>query len=218
MMHGVAVEPFSVLATAPDAPLDELALAIAAEMRPVDADAALGRLDELAGRVDPAAVGPLAELDALVGVLAREEGLRGDRADYDDPRNSMLDLVLERRRGLPILLSVVYIEVARRVGIQMAGFGLPGHFVCGHVGGGEALLIDPFAGGRPVAAPPGPLRPWTPHETATRMLNNLIGSYERRGDLTRAIRAAELRLLLPVDELASVRHEIEARALHARLN
>jgi len=215
---GVAVERFSVLAATPEAPLDELALAIAAELRPVDADAALERLDELAARVDPAAVGPVAELDALVSVLAREEGFAGDRGEYDDPRNSMLDLVLARRRGLPILLSVVYVEVARRAGIAMAGFGLPGHFVCGHVGGGEVLLVDPFNGGRPVAPPAGELRPWTPHETATRMLNNLVASYERRGDLARAITVADLRLLLPAAEGDATRHEVQARALHARLN
>ncbi|UGS36734.1 transglutaminase-like domain-containing protein [Capillimicrobium parvum] len=212
------VDSFSVLAAAPDAPLDELALAMAAEMRPIDADRALERLDALAGRIDPVAIGAAAELHALVSVLAHEDGFQGDRAAYDDPRNSMLDLVLERRRGLPILLSVVYVEVARRAGIAMAGFGLTGHFVCGHVGGDEVLLIDPFDGGRPIAPAYGALRPWTPHEIATRMLNNLVGSYERRGDLTRAIRAADLRMLLPADEEDSVRHEIQARALHARLN
>ena len=59
----------------------------------------------------------------------------------------MLDLVLTRRRGLPILLSVVYVEVARRAGIQIAGVGLPGHFVVGHFGTDPPVLLDPFAGG-----------------------------------------------------------------------
>ena len=66
---------------------------------------------------------------------------------YDHPDNSMLDLVLTRRRGLPILLSVVYVEVARRAGIELAGVGLPGHFVVGHFGAEPAALLDPFAGG-----------------------------------------------------------------------
>jgi regulator of sirC expression with transglutaminase-like and TPR domain len=220
-MDPMTVEPFSDLALAPDAPLDELALALAAEFRPVDAGLALERLDALAAAVDPDAIGPHAELEAVVAVLGAPDGFTGDREAYDAPCNSMLDAVLERRRGMPILLSVVYVEVARRAGIALAGFGLPGHFVCGHVGGPELLLVDPFNGGRPIlpAGSPELVRPWTPHETAMRMLNNLVAAYARRGDLGRAIRAAELRLLLPAsDDAEADRNEREALSMRARLN
>jgi transglutaminase superfamily protein len=107
--------------------------------------------------------------------------------------------VLERRRGLPILLSAVYVEVARRAGVPLAGVGLPGHYVVGHFGAPEPLLLDPFGGGVRITpdAPASLVRPWTPHETAMRMLNNLVPAFRRRGDLVGALRAAELRLALP---------------------
>ena len=77
----------------------------------------------------------------------------------------MLDRVLERRRGLPILLSAVYVEVARRADVPLAGVGLPGHYVVGHFGGAEPLLLDPFNGGVEVTgdAPAALVRPWSPH-------------------------------------------------------
>jgi regulator of sirC expression with transglutaminase-like and TPR domain len=155
-------------------------------------------------------------------VLGGPDGFRGDRARYDHPDNSMLDLVLARRRGLPILLSVVYVEVARRAGVELAGVGLPGHFVVGHFGADPPVLIDPFAGGATInAADVGEAltRPWGPHEIALRMLNNLVAAYDRRGDLSRTLRAATLRLALPVDD-PGLRNTLRAelRAVQARLN
>ncbi len=119
--------------------------------------------------------------------------------------------------GLPILLSIVYVEVARRVGIALAGVGLPGHYVAGHFGADPPLLLDPFGRGAPLDAPPW-LRPSGVHETAARMLNNLVGSYRRRGDLERAIRAAEMRLELLLDEPSRALFAAELRSLRARLN
>jgi regulator of sirC expression with transglutaminase-like and TPR domain len=147
-------------------------------------------------------------------------GFEGDRQHYDDPQNSMLDIVLERRRGLPILLSVVYIEAARRAGIALSGVGLPGHFVVGHFGADAPILLDPFNGGRPISAEAagGALRPWLPDEIAMRMLNNLVSSYAKRGDLAHAIRAAQLRLLLPAPEALRDTLATELRTLQARLN
>jgi hypothetical protein len=210
--------PFSELAARHDARIEDLALALAAELRPVDREAALARLDALAEHVIaalPAEPDPEDELAALVAVLAGRHEFTGDTESYDDPVNSMLDRVLERRRGLPITLSVLYVAVGHRAGIALAGFGLPGHYVCGHVGTDPPLLLDPFGGGVRVPAPAG-AAPWPPHATALRMLNNLVGSYERRGDVGRAIRAAELRLALPVGDRTAL--ETEARSLRARLN
>ena len=112
-----------------DAPtLDLLALAIAGALRDVDQELALAELDRLAGEVVLNGVGEtgLEQVEALRTVLGRREGFLGDVEDYDHPDNSMLDLVLERKRGLPILLSVLWIEVGRRVGIPIRGVGLPG--------------------------------------------------------------------------------------------
>jgi regulator of sirC expression with transglutaminase-like and TPR domain len=132
----------------------------------------------------------------------------------------MLDAVLERRRGLPILLSVVYVEVARRAGVELAGVGLPGHFVVGHFGAAPALLLDPFAAGERIQGGRAEAlaRPWRPHEIAMRMLNNLVGSFLRRGDIGRAIRAASMRLDLPAEESLRDSLRTELRTMQSRLN
>jgi regulator of sirC expression with transglutaminase-like and TPR domain len=215
---------FAELAARPDPPLDELVLAMAAEFRTVDRPAAVWLLDalgaELAQDLQGADRSPPAEAAACAELLGRRHGFAGDREQYDDPRNSMLDVVLERRRGLPILLSVVYVEVARRAGVALAGVGLPGHFVVGHFGAVPPLLLDPFGGGGPLdgAAPPALVRPWDAHEIALRVLNNLVGSLQRRGDVGAAIRAASMRLALPTEAALRGALETELRAMRARLN
>lgn len=157
---------------------------------------------------------------ACAELLGARHGFRGDRENYDHPDNSMLDLVLARRRGLPILLSVVYIEVAKRAGIPVAGVGLPGHFVVAHFGTDPPVLLDPFSGGRVLTASVAQdqLRPSRSHEIAMRMLTNLVGAYRRRADLTAAIRAASMRLTLPAERALATALEAEVRALQARLN
>jgi regulator of sirC expression with transglutaminase-like and TPR domain len=214
---------FATVARRRSPELDELALAMAAEFRgdDVDADAALAALDRLGAELATATGrGPEREAEACRLVLGERHGFHGNRDRYDDPDNSMLDLVLERRTGLPILLSVVYVETARRAGIELAGVGLPGHYVVGHFGADPPLLLDPFTGGvRVDTDASGELvRPWRAHETALRMLNNLVASYDRRGDLGNAIAAAELRLELPLDEAGRSALERELIALRSRLN
>ncbi len=216
---------FATLAEDPDPRLDLLALAIAAELRDgVDGAMALARLEalgtELAEAVAVCGDEPAAQLRACTDLLGAVHGFAGDEEDYDHPDNSMLDLVLERRRGLPILLSVVYVEVARRAGVPLAGVGLPGHFVVGHVGGPDVLLADPFAGGALLAQvqDPGVVRPWTSKEIAMRMLNNLVAAHRRRGDVGLGIRAAQLRLLLPADAALRETLEVELRGMQATLN
>jgi regulator of sirC expression with transglutaminase-like and TPR domain len=215
---------FEELAASADATLDVLALALAAAFRPVDAARARATLDELgeevAGVLDGSARTRREEALALSHVLGTLHGFAGDTEQYDQPQNSMLDRVLERRRGLPILLSAVYVEAARRAEVPHAGVGLPGHYVVAHFGAAEPLLLDPFSGGTPVTGnvPSALLRPWSPHETALRMLNNLVAAFQRRGDLTRALHAAELRLALPVDADEHDRVRAELIALRAGLN
>ena len=215
-----AMPPFAMLAADPAARLDALALALAAELRTVDAGAALARLDELAGEVRAVADATGGELAALRVVLGERHGFAGAEEEYDHPGHSMLDLVLERRRGLPIALSLVYVETARRAGVALDGVGLSGHYVVGQFRPGVApVLLDPFNGGRPIVAPnPSEVRPWPAHETALRMLNNLVGSYTRRNDLGRAIRAAEMRLELSLQPDLREALAAELRGLRARLN
>lgn len=221
----MALPTFASLANAPAAPLDRLALAMAAELRGrVEVDATLDELDrlglELAAAVEAGDGSPAAEADACRELLGDTYGFAGDEDEYDHPDNSMLDLVVARRSGLPILLSAVYVEVARRARVQLEGVGLPGHFVVAHFGVRPPLLLDPFNGGCQVEGGVDPLhvRPWGPHETALRMLNNLVGSYERRGDIGRAIRAAELRLLLPAGPKLRDELELGLKSIRARLN
>ena len=204
--------------------MDLLALAIAREFRDVETDRAIATLDalgaELAQRAGETSGAPETVAQACSRLLGERHGFRGDSENYDDPDNSMLDLVLARRRGLPILLSVIYIEVARRADIPIRGVGLPGHFVVAHFGADPPLLLDPFERGAVFSAGIGRevLRPWRPHEIAMRMLNNLVGSYERRANLTAAIRAATMRLTLPAEPSLETPLRAELRALQARLN
>jgi regulator of sirC expression with transglutaminase-like and TPR domain len=212
---------FARVAGEPEPALDRLALALAAEFRAVDADAALAELDRLGAELASARCGDAdAEADACRRVLAEGWGFAGETEEYDDPANSMLDLVLERRRGLPILLSVVYVEAARRAGIPLGGIGLPGHFVVGHFGRTPPVVLDPFEGGARIEpdVPARILRAWHPHAIALRMLNNLVGAYNVRGDLDRALHAAKLRLVLPLDEPLRRQMDVELRSLRARLN
>lgn len=220
----MASEAFTELACDPDPPVEELAIGLAAEFAPVDAATVRARLDALAQEVEDELRRPDPDaLAALGAIIGRRHGISGDAREYDHPDNSMLPAVLERRRGLPITLSVLYVAVARRAGIPLQGIGLPGHFVAGLllVPGGRPELLDPFQAGVRIALPDLPselLRPWGPHETALRMINNLVGAFTRRGALAQAIQAADLRLLLPVDPSDMERLTLEARALRARLN
>jgi regulator of sirC expression with transglutaminase-like and TPR domain len=199
--------------------LDRLALAIAAEFRDVDVKRALSRLDELA---DELVVGasPVEQGDAIAALIGGRYGFVGDEESYDHPDNSMLDLVLERGIGLPILLSVVYEEVARRRGIPLHGVGLPGHFVVAHFGADPPLVFDPFARGERIEleAPAELIRAWRPQETARRILNNLVASFAKHGNLMGAIRAAELRLELPLELETYTELEADLRSYRARLN
>ena len=95
----------------------------------LDVAAYLDRIDALAGTARP--VLETSDLPALMlaRFLFETAGFAGNTRDYADPRNSFLNEVIERRLGIPISLSVLYLEVARRTGIQAAGIGLPGHFI-----------------------------------------------------------------------------------------
>jgi len=144
----------------------------------------------------------------------------GGAGDYDDLRSSLLTDVLRRRRGLPILLSVVWLEVAARTGIPAYGIGLPGHFVVG-LGDpdGYHQVVDPFAGGRSLRAhevqaiveratgapaEPSSLRPWESVEILQRVLANITAWAHRPERLPIRRWAIERALLLP-------RHRLELR-------
>lgn len=200
-----------------------MALAIAAAFRPVDAPTALARLDALGAELAasaPPGTGPARQAEALTAVLAQRHGFGDREEDYDEPELSMLDAVLRTGRGLPILLSVVYMEAARRARWPVWGVGLAGHFVIGHFGAREAIVLDPYRGGRPLPAPlaHGQVRPWPVQAIAARMLSNLVRGALARHDLATALTAADLRAVVPLPGPVAAAHRAERRALRARMN
>lgn len=206
-------------------PLAEGALLIAAEEYPsLDGPRYLGALDALAracrARVGPAR-DPAPAVAGLCDCLFRDLGFRGNAERYDDPRNSFLNDVLDRRLGIPISLAVVYLEVGWRLDLPLYGVGMPGHFLVGCEAPGEPLFVDAFHG--TILTEPGcehlfhrmmgeaaPFR--KEHLASTparyiliRILRNLKGIYLQREDLARTASAIERILLLAPDLAGDVR-------------
>ena len=213
---------FADIVSGPEEGLDlaEAALLIAAHAQPdLDVAAAIDRLDAIAASC------PEPTLDSLRLHLFSTLGFRANQENYADPRNSFLHEVLERRVGIPITLSVVTMEVGRRVGVPIAGIGLPGHFLVKH----EAVppvLFDPFGGGRlvdvddcrqllreiygdSVKLSPAMLAPVGPLTILSRMLANLKQVYLAAAELRDVEWVLRLRTIIPgagpdeVTELAS---------------
>ncbi|TGN81471.1 tetratricopeptide repeat protein [Streptomyces bauhiniae] len=176
-------------------------------------DAAQIELDELAGRLPYRPGEPLAWARAVGRLLGGTHGFCGTAGEYERLESSLLHSVLRRRRGLPILLSVVWMEVARRAGAPVYGVALPGHFVVGFGTAGDRVLADPFEGGRVLSgadtellvagatgAPlePSMLVPAAPLQVIQRILNNIRAwatARPERSDV--ALWAVELAMLLP---------------------
>src|SRR5436309_5385577 len=127
-----------------DFDLAEAALLVAARAEPqLSVGRELARLDDLADDARPWVESAVPWPDGLSRFLFLERGFRGNAEDYYDPHNSYLNRVLDRRLGLPITLSLVYVEVARRCGRRAEGVGLPGHFVVRAFTADDAVLLDP---------------------------------------------------------------------------
>ncbi len=91
---------------------------------------------------------PFLLIDEINRYLFTEEGFKGNETEYYDPRNSFLNDVLDRKTGIPITLSVLYIDVAAKAGLSISGVGFPSHFIVKYSGLGEEILIDPFNKGK----------------------------------------------------------------------
>jgi regulator of sirC expression with transglutaminase-like and TPR domain len=225
----------TVLADNPSAPLDlaEVALALARDEYPtLDVEAYLAELNGMAHEARPLLRGSLEQkVRGLCRSLFHDGGFRGNQRDYYDPRNSYLNDVIDRRTGIPITLCAVVMSVGQRAGLEVAGVGLPGHFVVKAVKGNEEILFDPFHGGRiltteqceglvervvgiPFQATPESLAAITLGPMVLRMLTNLKGVYLRQGDFPRAVRViGRLCQLSPNDMLQ--RRDLGAALLHA---
>jgi regulator of sirC expression with transglutaminase-like and TPR domain len=211
------VDRFSSLVSGPDASVDlaEASLLIAAGEYPgLDAARYVEKLDRM-GRESRQRMGrsPHDAVAALNGYLFDEECFRGNVEDYYDPRNSYLSDVIDRRIGIPITLSVVYMEVARRAGLEVFGVGLPGHFLVRAEGRGGPVLVDPFHGGAllsesdcqnrldrvfggRVRLEPGMLAPCARKDILARVLRNLKAIYVKADDYRRGLRTLDLLLSL----------------------
>lgn len=116
----------------------------------LDVDAYLDQIQHLAETARPALVTceTLSErVDALSDFLFNISGFRGNKIHYSDPRNSFLNCVIDRKLGIPISLTCLYVTVAQRLGLPAYGIGLPGHFIAGVYHEGEEIYLDPFNGG-----------------------------------------------------------------------
>jgi len=187
----------------------------------------LTKLDELAEGTRARMAGglpPEAVARAVGDHLFRTCGFRGNAEDYYDPRNSFLNDVLDRRTGIPISLSVVFIEVTRRLGVTADGVGFPGHFLVRVAGERGPVLLDPFFGGRTVGdeelierlralpggrqlneVPPDAVQVASTPEVLARMLRNLLRVYAERRDTSLALAAVDLLLVLSPDSADDLR-------------
>ncbi len=185
-------------------------LLVGGEVEPdLDVDLPLALLDAHAAAVRdalPPRPRPVQAAEALRRVLGEQAGFAGSAEDYTDVRSSLLHEVLFRRRGLPLTLSVVWVEVAARLDVPAYPVALPGHVVVG-IGDpdDEHVLVDPWSGGRVLDAaalpPDADLRPAPPDALLLRLLTNVRALTTRQDRLLESVRtrlwAVELSLLLP---------------------
>lgn len=213
---------FAYIADRPDEDIDlGVAALLIGEWEHDNLDVAryIGIMDELAVRAGRRmdAGDPLEAIRAINQILFDEQGFRGNQADYYDPRNSFLSAVIDRRTGIPISLSVLYIEVARRMDVAIRGVGFPGHFLVRHDTADGPLIIDPFrlgirlhrealeevlhtVAGDKAELTPALLEPVSKHQILLRILNNLALIYRRRGDSRRSLEVLErINILQPKD-------------------
>ena len=187
------------------------ALEIARDEYPdLHVDGWLARLDvmgrQVRERIEPD-VGPGLVLAAISDFMFKE-GFRGNQDDYYDPRNSFLNEVLDRKLGIPITLSLVYLAIADRVGIALRGVGLPAHFVVKYAGRTQEIFVDPFHEGAfltragcecrvsqvldvPVTLTDDQLEPAPNDQIVLRLLGNLKAIYLKQEDFQRALRVQQ---------------------------
>lgn len=198
---------------------ERLAFYIAGMAYPtLDIEAEMARLDEITAIVSRA----LAPIDAgyeramrFLDVLYYDLGFVGNRENYYKPDNSFFNVVLQQRTGLPIMLSLLYMIIGKRLKLDVAGMGFPGHFMVRYQEGNSSWLLDPFHGklmaaeevnsylgelfGQPIHLALASFAPVTPTELARRILNNLRNVYLGHHAFTMALRVTDY--LLAIDPL-----------------
>ncbi|PZV12704.1 MAG: hypothetical protein DCF22_11830 [Leptolyngbya sp.] len=197
--------------------LERASLYIALEEYPdLDVDAYVNTLDVMAAAVKdrlPSELYPLKILKTIQQYLYEDLGYSGNRAEYYDPRNSFLNEVIDRRTGIPITLSLVYLAIARRIDFPMVGINLPGHFIIRPIAEDMEIFVDPFNGGeilflqdcedllvklfdRRVALQPEHMAAVSNRQILARLLTNLKVIYANQRNFLKAAQASERILLL----------------------
>ena len=186
----------------------------------------LRRLDALAAHARellPSSAGQLERVAVLNRILFDEEGFRGNAEDYYDPRNSYLNEVLDRKCGIPISLSIIYLAVGQRLGLSLEGVSFPGHFLVKLATGSSMVVLDPFVRGQVVSEAELKLLLQTVHggepplftadllataskiDILVRVLRNLKGIYLHQQDFDRALYVANCILVLAPDNAEALR-------------
>ena len=216
--------------------LDVAALELARiEFPTADVASSISRLDGLAEQIDrqlPANSSGLDFVRSANEILFDTLRFRGNQDNYYDPQNSCLNAVLMRRLGIPITLSVLYIEIARRLSRPVYGVGLPGHFIVAYEGRDARYWIDPFHAGRiltfadccalaketagvDLRSNPAVLAPVNKRQILVRMLSNLKAVYLRGQAFTRALQVLDLLIEAMPDYAEEYRHRALVRlSLH----
>lgn len=206
--------------------LDRAALLIAAEEYPnLNVQEYLSLLDQIGEQAraqDDFFADPLTRIMRLGNLLFDELGFRGNTENYYDARNSFLNDVLSRRTGIPITLSVLMMEVGRRIGLQLFGVGMPGHFLVKYADEEQEIFADPFHGGRIVDEDRcrqlieqmydgrmpfslSFLHAVTKKQILSRMLQNLKGVYAKANDHFKLLGLVERALMINPDSASEVR-------------
>lgn len=188
------------------------ALLIALEDNPhIDVDQYLAALDDLAARVQRRCASgepPVFRVGHLHAEMFDTDGYVGEETNYYDPRNAYLHDVIDRKRGLPISLSIIFLHVAAKLGLNAFGVGLPGHYIVKVQFELNEVYVDPFHAGSTMTTPEiaallrsisggtlpltsDHLRAWSGRETLLRVLGNLQSMWSRAGDPRRAQAARE---------------------------
>lgn len=227
----MVTDPYREFRQAADRPEEQIdlgraALTIALPEYPAsDVSAYLGRINDLALEVAERAgadADAFRSIAALNFVLFERHGFRGNRDDYYDPKNSFLNQVIERKTGIPITLSVLYMEVAARVGLTVDGVGFPGHFMVRAQAEGNEIVIDPYNSGdikteEDLAAMLQQmyggkldfrrefLAPVSKKQILTRMLTNLKAIYAKANDMVKTLAVLDRLLILEPGSAADTR-------------
>jgi regulator of sirC expression with transglutaminase-like and TPR domain len=206
--------------------LANAALTVAKSEYPdLDASRYVEQINDLAAKVRSRIEGVLSPerlIDEMNRLLFQEEKFQGNRSHYYDPRNSFLNEVLDRRLGIPITLSIVYIEVGRRAELPFYGIGFPGHFLVGLLTEDGRMFIDPFNNGRVLSENDcrsmlrgqagasltfsrSVLDPAWPKQILVRLLRNLKAVYLRLSEEIKALRMIEWILILDRNSVPELR-------------